>query len=79
MPMSSMMPPPAMIMLNAKRTHGRYMALNWVPNQNCTITSLLSWHQTYSIERTKGSMRKGMLMNKATMTLHSQQKSNINA
>ncbi len=42
MPISSMTPPPAMIMLKAKRTHGRYMALNWVPNQKLTITSLFS-------------------------------------
>ena len=52
MPMSSMTPPPAMIMLKAKRTHGRYIALNWVPNQKLTITSLFSWHHTYSTLRT---------------------------
>jgi hypothetical protein len=34
--------PPLSIMLNANNIHGKYMALNCVPNQNCTITSRLS-------------------------------------
>ena len=38
--------PPPIKILNPKRTHGRYRALNWVPNQKVTITSLFKLHQT---------------------------------
>jgi len=38
--------PPAIIKLNPSKTQGRYIALNWVPNQKLTIVSLFSWHQT---------------------------------
>lgn len=49
--------PPAIIKLNPSKTHGRYIALNWVPNQKFTIVSLFNWHQTYSTLSTIGSIR----------------------
>lgn len=44
------------IKLNPSNTHGKYMALNRVPNQKLTITSLFSWHQMYSTDRINGSI-----------------------
>lgn len=38
---------PDIIQLNNKITHGIYIALNCIPNQNCMIVSLFNWHQIY--------------------------------
>lgn len=57
MPTTENMPPFDKITLNANNTHGKYMALNLVPNQKLTIVSLFSWHQTYSTDRIIGSIR----------------------
>ena len=35
---------------------GHPLTLNWVPNQNWTTVSLLSWHQMYSTLRIIGSI-----------------------
>ena len=61
-----------MTRLNANRTQGKYMALNCVPNQNVTMVSLLSWHQTYIMDITIGSISIGMAMKSATMVDSSQ-------
>lgn len=42
----------------AASAQGRYMALNLVPNQKLTMTSLFSWHQIYVMASTSMSMRK---------------------
>lgn len=45
------------IKLNASSTHGKYIALNRVPNQKLTMTSLFNWHQMYSTDKIIGSIR----------------------
>lgn len=56
MPISENISPLDKIKLKASNTHGRYIALKRVPNQNVTITSLFIWHQTYSTDKTIGSI-----------------------
>lgn len=68
--------PPDVIMVNPKKTHGKYMALNLVPNQKVTITSLLSWHHTYITAATMGSMRNIIPPSKDAITQVIQQNSN---
>ena len=48
---------PEIITLKPSKTQGRYIALNWVPNQKLTIVSLFNWHQTYRTLRTIGSIK----------------------
>ena len=79
MPMSSITPPFAMIRLNANSTHGRYIALNWVPNQKVTMVSLFNWHQMYKTARTKGSIKTMMFMKRPTITAQIQMKPNKKA
>ena len=67
-----------MIMLKPNRTHGRYMALNWVPNQKLTMVSLFNWHHTYRMDITMGSIRKGMDRPRATITASSQLNKSMN-
>lgn len=57
MPTSEYVLPLERIKLNASRTHGKYIALNRVPNQKLTITSLFNWHQMYSTDKIIGSIR----------------------
>ena len=40
--------------LKAASAQGRYIALNWVPNQNWTTVSRFTWHHTYSTDITRG-------------------------
>lgn len=44
------------IKLNPNSTHGKYIALNRVPNQKLTMTSLFNWHQMYSTDKIIGSI-----------------------
>ena len=60
-----------------KRTHGRYMALNCVPNQKVTMVSLLIWHQTYRMDITMGSIRTGKLRKRPMMTERIKLKANM--
>jgi len=69
--------PPAITRLKQSNTHGRYMALNCVPNQNVTIVSWLNWHHTYSTAITIGSMSIIILPIKATTTQLTQQNNNM--
>ena len=57
-----------MMNFNPNSTHGRYMALNCVPNQKLTIVSLLIWHQTYRIDMTMGSIRTMKFRKRPIMT-----------
>ena len=57
-----------MMNFNPNSTHGRYMALNCVPNQKLTIVSLLIWHQTYRIDMTIGSIRTMKFRKRPIMT-----------
>ena len=79
MPISSMTPPPEMITLKAKRTQGRYIALNCDPNQKLTMTSLFNWHQMYKTASTRGSMRNMMFMKRPMITAQIQMNINMNA
>ena len=68
MPISSITPPPEITTLKAKRTHGRYMALNCEPNQKFTMVSLFNWHHTYKTESTRGSIRNMMFIKRPMIT-----------
>ena len=57
-----------MMNFNPNSTHGRYIALNCVPNQKLTIVSLLIWHQTYRIDITMGSIRTMKFRKRPIMT-----------
>lgn len=57
MPTNEYVLPLDKIKLNANKTHGKYIALNLVPNQKLTITSLFSWHQIYNTDKINGSIK----------------------
>lgn len=57
MPTNEYVLPLDKIKLNPNKTHGKYIALNRVPNQKFTMTSLLSWHQMYKTLKINGSIK----------------------
>lgn len=56
MPTSEKVLPLDRMRLKPRRIHGKYIALNLVPNQKLTMTSLFSWHHTYSTDKIIGSI-----------------------
>ena len=68
---------PDMMNFNPNSTHGRYMALNCVPNQKVTIVSLLIWHQTYRMDITMGSIRTMKFRKRPMMTDRIKLKTNM--
>ena len=57
-----------MMNFNPNSTHGRYIALNCVPNQKLTMVSLFIWHHTYRMDITMGSIRTMKFRKRPIMT-----------